>query len=201
MTFQRVLFVFVAAGLAGPITAQSLDMDALLAEIDGRSGQYGQLTDILQGADPNRALAAFDVMLESGDKSLRETAISAAMTATDERLRARALWETLALKDSITLVIDTEELAEEARAALDQWVGPVSTWGITARHPETQCLNLYRTGDCQTDYHLSVSGLKMDMRFSSTIQGGFSMTPEGTLAGEVVNPSTKAVYPATIQLR
>jgi len=201
MVTQRVLGVVVAALLSVPAMAQDVDMDALLAKIDSRSGQYSQLTDILQGADPNRALAAFDVMLETGDKSLRETAISAAMTATDERLRARALWETLSQKDSITIEIDTEDVEEDARAALDEWVGSISTWGITARIPETQCLNLYRTEDCQTDYHLSVSGLKVEMRYSNTIQGGFAMTSEGTLAGEVINPSTKAAYTATIQLR
>lgn len=201
MAGQRVLGVAVATALAVPVVAQEGDMDALLAKIDSRSGQYGQLTDILQGADPNRALAAFDVMLETGDKSLRETAISAAMTATDERLRARALWETLSQKDSFTIEIDAEDMDEDARATLDQWVGAISTWGITARISETQCLNLYRTGDCQTDYHLSVSGLKVEMRYSNTIQGGFAMTSEGTLAGEVINPSTKAAYSATIQLR
>ena len=201
MAGQRILGAAVATALAVPVWAQNVDMDELLATIDSRSGQYDQLTSILQGADPNRALAAFDVMLETGDKSLREAAISAAMMATDERLRARALWETLSQKGSVTIEIDTGDMDEDTRAALDKWVGAISTWAITARIPETQCLNLYGTGDCQPDYHLSVSGLKVEMRYSSTIQGGFGMTSDGTLAGEIINPKTKAAYAATIQLR
>ncbi|ETX11430.1 hypothetical protein OCH239_20115 [Roseivivax halodurans JCM 10272] len=187
--------------MAAPAAAQHLDVDALIANIDERSGQYRQLTEILQGADAARALAAFDVMLETGDKTMRETAIAAATSATDERLRARALWETLLLKDSFTIEIVTEDLDDDLRTALDTWIGPVSTWGITARFPETQCLNLYRTNVCEESYHLSVSGLKVDMRYSGTLQGSFALNPEGILAGEVMNWNSKTVYPATIQLR
>ena len=198
---SRHLLVAILATSAFPAHGQEIDMDALLGAIDEKSGQYSQLTDILQGADINRALAAFDVMLDTGDKSLRETAISTAMTATDERLRARALWEALSEKDSVTLQIDTENLDENARAALDKWVGAVSTWSITSRPEETQCLNLYRDGECNENYHLSVAGLKVEMLYSSRIQGGFSLTSDGQLTGEVSNPSSKVVYPATIQLR
>ena len=184
-----------------PAVSQGLDIESLIADIDQRSGQYRQLTEILQGADAARALAAFDVMLETGDKTMRETAIAAATSATDERLRARALWETLLQKDSFTLLIDTEGLDDDARIALDDWIGAVSTWGITDRFPETQCLNLYSTTACQENYHLSVSGLKVDMRYRSTVQGSFALDPEGILVGEVMNWDSKAVYPATIQLR
>ncbi|MEO1308146.1 MAG: hypothetical protein AAFV38_09525 [Pseudomonadota bacterium] len=176
-------------------------MNALLSEIDARAGQYSQLIEILQGTDPVRALAAFDVMLETGHKSLRETAISAAMVATDERLRARALWETLVEKDSITVNIDTEGLDDDARTALDKWIGATSTWGITGRFPETQCLNLYRTANCEVAYHLSVSGLKVDMVYSGKASGGFILNADGNLQGEIVNVSTKTVYPATVELR
>lgn len=50
------------------------------------------------------------------------------------------------------------------RAALDAWVGAVSTWAITACVPETQCLKLYRTDECEASHHLPVSSLKVDMR-------------------------------------
>lgn len=184
-----------------PAVSQELDMDSLIADIDQRSGQYRQLTEILQGTDAARALAAFDVMLETGDKTMRETAIAAATSATDERLRARALWETLFQRESFTLMIDTEGLDDDARTALDDWIGAVSTWGITDRFPETQCLNLYSANACSDEYHLSVSGLKVDMRYRNTFQGSFALNPEGILKGEVMNSKTKTVYPATIQLR
>jgi hypothetical protein len=186
---------------AGAAGAQKVDVDALISAIDERAGQYQKLTEILQGTDPARALAAFDVMLETGDETMREAAVSAAMSATDERLRARALWETLLRKDSITVTVDTDSLDEEARAALDSWIGAVSTWGITGRFPETQCLNLYRSNPCQPDYHLSVSGLKVDLRYSGSTYGSFALNSEGVLAGQVTNVSSKAVYPATIQVR
>ena len=203
----KVIWMKVAAGclclcVAGlPAAAQDLDIGALISDIDQRSGQYRQLTEILQGADTARAVAAFDVMLETGDKTMRETAIAAATSATDERLRARALWETLSGKDSFTIRVDTEGLEDDARALLDGWIGAVSTWAITARAPETQCLTLNGNGPCDTRYHLSVSGLKVDMLWSRYITGGFTLNPEGLLVGEVMNADTKTVYPATIQLR
>lgn len=207
LTSGTTIWLRVAASCLGlclsvlPTRSQDLAIDALIADIDQRSGQYRQLTEILQGADAARALAAFDVMLETGDKTMRETAIAAAMSATDERLRARALWETLLQKDSVTLVVNTEGLDDDARAALDSWIGAVSTWGITDRISETQCLNLYGAGECREDYHLSVSGLKVDMSYRGKIEGGMTLNPEGLLFGEVTNVTTKAVYPATIQLR
>lgn len=197
----RHLLVSILAAAAMSAHAQENDMDALLNAIDEKSGQFSQLTGILQGADTNRALAAFDVMLNTGDKSLRETAISTAMTATDVRLRARAFWEALSQKDSVTLQIDVNGLDDDARTALDQWVGPISTWSITARPENVQCLNLHGGGECSESYHLSVAGLRVEMLYSDRVQGGFFLTSEGQLAGEVTNPKTKAVYKATIELR
>ncbi|RBI67288.1 hypothetical protein DQW77_17705 [Roseovarius sp. TE539] len=203
--FGRALRAAGAAAIlcvvAMPTTGQEVGVEALIADIDERAGQYAALVEILQGPDPARALAAFDVMLETGDKTMRETAISAAMTATDERLRARALWETLVRKDSITLVIETDGLDDEARGALDKWIGAVSTWGITARFPDTQCLNLWNSRSCEEDHNLSVSGLKIDMVYDGTIMGGLSLTSEGALTGHVKNVDDNAVYPATIHLR
>lgn len=187
--------------LPAATSAQTVDVDALISSIDARAVQYRSLTEILQGPDAARALAAFDVMLETKNETMREAAVSAAMTATDERIRARALWETLRQKDSVTIAISADGLNEEARAALDGWIGAQSTWPITARIPETRCLNLNGAGACADRYHLSVSGLKVDMIYYNSVTGSFAMNPEGVLIGEVMNPSSKAVYPATIRLR
>lgn len=189
------------AVLTGVAQAQSLDVDEMISSINERSGKYSKLTQILQGSDSTRALAAFDVMLESGDKTMRETAISTAMSATDERLRARALWETFSQKDSFTITVDTKDLDADGKGALVKWIGAVSTWAITARFPETQCLNLYRTKTCEPLYHVSISGLNVDVHYTNTMQGSFVLNSEGVLVGEVTNVSTKAVYPASVRLR
>lgn len=196
----RCLLLALAV-LTGVAQAQSLDVDAMISSIDERSGQYSKLVEILQGPDSNRALAAFDVMLASGDKTMRETAISTGMSATDERLRARALWEAFSLKDSFTISIDTKDLDVEAKGELAKWIGAVSTWAITARFPETQCLNLYRANDCAENYHVSIAGLNVDLAYRGQIQGSFLLNSEGVLVGEVTNAASKAVYPASVRLR
>ncbi|WP_299828302.1 hypothetical protein [uncultured Roseobacter sp.] len=182
-------------------SAEDIDIDALLLKIDEKSGRYDQLIEILQGPNATRALAAFDVMIDTNDKTLRETAISAAIAATDERLRARALWETLVQKDTVTLSIETAELDNEAKTDLDKWIGPVSTWAITARFPETQCLNLNDTARCSPNQSFSVSGLQVDLRYAGRMEGRFSLNEEGVLVGEITNPRSKAVFPASIVLR
>lgn len=205
MQRSRLFFTAAAVGffslLPLQVAAEDLDIDALLAAIDEKSGQYDRLIEILQGPDATRALAAFDVMLTTNDMTLRETAISAAITATDERLRARALWEMLVRKDSVTLYIETTELANEEIAALDAWIGSISTWPITARHPETQCLNLYRTERCEVAYNMSVSGLQVDIIYKGRLEGRLTLNGEGILVGHATNPNTKVVFPVSIQLR
>lgn len=205
MKWSRVLVTGAVLSLDAlfplKVAAKDLDINELLAAIDERSGQYDQLIEILQGPDPSRALAAFDVMLATNDKTLRETAIAAAFSATDERLRARALWETLMQKDSVTLSIDTAELDDEASSALDNWIGAISNWAVFARFPDTQCLNLYRGSACEEKYHMSVSGLQVDLRYQGVFEARVSLNSESILVGEVTNPNGKAVFPVSIQLR
>lgn len=198
---NRFFATFILALLFTPLSADEIDVDTLLGAIDERASQYEQLIAVLQGSDATRSLAAFDVMIETGDKTLRETAISAALTATDERLRARALWETLVAKDSVTVQIATDDLSDDQKTALDDWIGEISTWPITARFPETQCLNLFNTNNCNLEYNISVSGVQIDMRYKSRLQGRLVLNAEGSLSGTLSDPGTNDVFPATIQLR
>lgn len=85
----------------GNVAAQDVDVEALKVKMAERADNYSTLVDILEGVDENAALAAFDVMLESGNKTLAEMAINSALAAADARLRARALWEVLARRDSL----------------------------------------------------------------------------------------------------
>ncbi|MCE8438520.1 hypothetical protein, partial [Rhodovulum sulfidophilum] len=131
--------VLGAISIATTLSAQEIDIGALMADIETRSGQYEQLIGILQGTDANRALAAFDAMVATGDPTMIEVAVNTGLSATDSRLRARALWEALSRKDAITLIIETSEIGEDDKAALDDWYGEIQTWPLNQKYPETQC--------------------------------------------------------------
>ncbi len=193
--------LFIAAPLS--VSAQDIDIDALMADIEQRSGQYEQLIGILQGTDANRALAAFDAMVASGNATMTEVAINTGLLATDSRLRARALWEALSRKDSMTTTVDTSALENDEKAALNEWVGPVQTWTLYQKFPDTQCVNLDSSASCYPGRHLSVSGLRVDMttNYASGISAQFALDESGVLVGTIMNRATMQTYPARIEFR
>lgn len=193
----------VAVALSAPAQAQIADLEALLSRIDTRSGQYQQLIEILQGADANRALAAFDVMVESGDATLIEVAINSALSATDSRIRARALWEALARKDSVSVIVDTTDLDTEEKSNLNDWFGPLQTWTLREKFPDTQCINVDASSECYPGRNLSVSGIRVDMVFNygDGLSGQFALDETGALAGQIMRFNTKSVFPARIEFR
>ncbi|MCF3972594.1 hypothetical protein [Paracoccus salsus] len=206
-TLAMLLFCLVGA----MATAQTVDIEALKARIGDRAGTYGELVEILEGADGNASLAAFDVMMESGDKTLAEIALGSALAAADMRLRSRALWEVLSRRDSIVIEIDTEAIGdnEDAIAHMNAWLGPMQTWPLVQAHPETQCISLVASsGSCDPDRHISVSGLKMDIRNTYTggphmgLKGAFVLGADGVLHGKIASlEGLPFDYPATITLR
>ncbi|WP_323717931.1 hypothetical protein [Paracoccus aminovorans] len=200
----RPLALALAFGPA-PGWAQGVDLVALMAQIDKSSGQYEQLIGILQGSDSNRALAAFDAMLRSGDKTLTEVALEAGLSATDSRLRARALWEALSHKSALSIVFDEGSLDETRKQALIEWSGQVVTLPLYAAFADRQCLNLSNSRECVPDKSVSVAGLGVDIRFdgyrSYGLNAQFSLDESGTLVGLVTNPSSNATFPARIVFR
>jgi hypothetical protein len=190
--------------------AQSVDIDALKAKIAERAGNYGALVEILESADGNAALAAFDVMMESGNKTLAEMAISSGLAAADTRLRARALWESLSRRDSLVIEIDTDAVSdnEDALAQLNKWYGSTQNWTLFQKFPETQCINMVAKDSCNSGYQVSVSGLKVDLLNSYTggahmgMKGSFVLNPDGVLRGHVGTlEGLKFDYPASITFR
>lgn len=190
-------------GAAGFAAAQSIDIDKLLVEIEERSGQYDALIDILQGTDANRSLAAFDAMIETGDATMIEVAVNTGISATDSRLRARALWEALSRRDALTIEIITDELPDDRRAALKEWYGMIQTWALYQKFPGSQCINIDSNKTCYAGRNLSVSGLTLDITYNyqNGISGKFELDESGNLSGTVMELKNKTTYPARIKFR
>lgn len=203
---MRYIAALLGALFALPVLAQDIDINALKAKIAARAVDYGALVEILEGPDGSSALAAFDVMLETGSVTLTEIAIDSALTSTDTKLRARALWEALARRDNVVVEIDTAELKgdEEAIAYLQTWYGASQSWPFYGKFPATQCINLSNGEECRPGRQLTVSGLKVDMTFSPNpgFTGTFTLEGDGVLRGTATSQyRPPRDYPATISFR
>jgi hypothetical protein len=203
---KTVLLMLTVAGLivGTPVMAQSVDVEALKKKLTERGDQYAQLKEILEEADPEGALAAFDVMVESGNKSLYEIAVSSALSATDTRLRARALWEAISRRDHLIIEVDTEAIKnqDEANKTLNEWHGAQQAWPLHERFLDTQCINLHRSKRCYIGRQVTVSGIKLDFTYTGEISDTFVLQPSGELVGTIVNPRLQSIiYPARIVFR
>jgi len=184
--------------------AQSIDIDALKKKIEARSSQYSELVTILENEKVDTALAAFDVMVETGDKTLIEMAVSSALSATDTRLRARALWEAMSRRRNFVIEVDTDALAEqeEGLQAVRSWFGEQRTFPITNVFADTQCLNLVSRNSCYADGNATISGVKLDIVRGDWLSGSFELATDGNLRGTIANPDENSPgYPARIVFR
>lgn len=192
--------------LGGPASAQSVDIDALKSKIAERAGNYTELIDLLEGADGNVALAAFDVMMESENKTLAEMAMTSGLAAADTRLRARALWEAVVRRDNLIIQVDTNAIADNEAAMdhLDSWTGALHTWPLLTKFPQTQCINLRSSQQCYSGYQITVAGLKLDITHGSGAgyKGSFTLADDGVLRGHVMSTSgLQFQFPASITFR
>ena len=184
--------------------AQDIDVEALKTKIEARSGQYGELTAILDNESIDTALAAFDVMVETGNKTLTELAISAGLSGADTRLRARALWEAMSRRRAFVVQVDTASLdeAEGEQWPVGKWFGEQRSFPVHEVFAETQCLNLNTFDACNTASNVTVSGIKLDITYGSDFAGSFELGVDGILHGTISNPRLKtAAAPATITFR
>lgn len=201
---RTILAVNILLGATGFAGGQSIDIEKLLTGIEERSGQYETLIEILQGTDATRSLAAFDAMIETGDPTMIEVAVNSGISATDSRLRARALWEALSRRDAFTIEVILDELPDDSETGLTEWYGSIQTWPLHDKFHESQCINLSTSQTCDGEKMVSVSGLVVDIRYQSAgqgIYGKFELAESGDLSGTVMDTRIKTTYPARIKFR
>lgn len=185
--------------------AQQIDSSALIESIKQGAQQYDDLLTLLTADDLKTRLSAFTVLVDHGDKSLFELAVSTAMADTSEVLRARALWEAMSRRDSIAVEFDMTLIAkdETLKSTFETAKNPEQlAWTTYGSLPDRQCLNLSSSssakGKCAGQYHVDVSGLVVTVIYQSTL-GQFLLEEDGILRGKLTYGSV--TYPATITVR
>jgi len=107
----------LAGALPALASAQSVSLEEFAAQVDERAQTLGGYRAYLTDPDPNRAMAAMEIMLESGEPGLVQMALSEGLYSPNPEMRQTALKAYMAGKPSIGLYFDgsavTEELMDE----------------------------------------------------------------------------------------
>jgi hypothetical protein len=93
-------------GIVAGATAQSLTPEQLQAMIDQRVNQQNPYQALLADPDPQRSLAAMQLMLESGDKALIGLALEFGLLSPNPQVRRVALEAYIATSPVLTLKLD-----------------------------------------------------------------------------------------------
>jgi len=137
MLQSKPFFAVVAALIANSFlllpsqtNAQSLSLEDFSALVDQRSATLNGYETYLTDPDPQRAMAALQIMLESGDSTLVQMALSVGIYSADPNVRQTALKAFMAGKPSLDLFFDgattvAEEEMEAYNALLRGYRGAV----------------------------------------------------------------------------
>lgn len=116
-----LLCVLLALPAPVSVTAQTVSLEDLTAEIDAQAAQLDGFRALLTDPDPARAIAAMRAMLLSGDEVLVNLALDAGLTSSNGVMRKTALESFIAARPNL---VASAELAEEGgdAAAFAQWM-------------------------------------------------------------------------------
>lgn len=133
---SAAILTVLAALWAGQSPAQSLSLQDLAAMVDERSRTLDGYRAFLTDPDPSRAMAALQIMLESGDPKLVPLALGVGVYSADVQMRQTALMAFVAGKPTLDLVLDganvTDETLETYRTIVTRLQGSVGTGAVAS---------------------------------------------------------------------
>ena len=128
MSAVAVLTV-AASCLSTAVTAQTLTPEEILRMVDERVDELGPYEALLNDPDPERSLAALQIMMGSGDATLRRLALEFGIQASDTTVRHAALSAFFATGPVLTVEFDGTAVTDSdylstIRSRLDATLGP-----------------------------------------------------------------------------
>lgn len=110
LIFSLAMAVAIAAK---PSFAQSISLEELDALVTKRAQTLGGYEDFLMDPDPKRAMAALQIMLESGDETLVSMALKHGLTSPNPDLRWAALKSYISGKPTLGLRVDASAASDD----------------------------------------------------------------------------------------
>jgi len=203
---MRQLFVLFSLALGTTsVFAQSLSVEELRQQIDARVNALNPYQELLSDPDPDRSMAAMEIMLASDDPVLMNMAMEFGVLSNSPRVREIALASFLATGPSLTIEFDASVSEDPGLRStlLRSWRGAegedqviYATWKVGPLNPKTACYEFDDyAGQCYlriTPAGVSISGIN--------VSGQLTNDGSGQLVGTVSISGVVAPVPTRITL-
>lgn len=188
---KHVLFTAITLSLSTTVVAESL-----AEQIKKRAAATAEIKALLSDPDQNTRIAALDVMLKSGDTSMRELAYTIGFNSAEDTFRAIALRNKFNELKSLTVYFDLPESpTDKQKKTYEGWSGSL-IMGINSYDEATGTIKSsdqfnYKTGNG------SISGLSVNFK-TNYCGGTLILNEESVLEGEITCEKTKFLAKANI---
>jgi len=197
----RLALVGLLVAVAWDARAQ-VSAAELLEKARARAGGIEELKAVLNGPDANMRLATFDVMMDSGDDTLREVALDLGLASTDRVLQALAFKHAVLSLGQIHFDLKPDASApEKVRANSENALargGNAFVLKLGARDFQTGKFALGESYMGQTKYSGEVSGLTLSFHYGNE-SGAFELDGDDRLVGRLNGNGTQ--FEATARIR
>jgi len=196
--FRYLPLVLASAALltVGTLTrAQTLSAADILAKVDQKVGSVNEYQALLNDPDPNRSMAAMEVMLESGDTRLVRMALDYGIYSPNPVVQRMALEGFFASGPNLNIYFSGTEAAEESwftRNIVDYLSGSVDSAGegfaslqVGKYHPDKKC---YATATDDSDCFVFVSDAGVSIVLLKK-QAALKLNDNGELLGPISLPN------------
>ncbi len=186
-------------------SAQSLTPEEIEAMVSQRMSDLNPYQELLNHPDPARSLAAMEIMMESGDRSLERMALEYGLLSPNPTVKRTAFEGFLASKPILSIRFDGSDVDDGYYPTLIQgsWNGTLTSdatgyWRIAVGDylDDQQCFaNTYHDDDCFITVNSDgVFLTPQNMNARGTI------SDEGSLIGQATLNSVDDVVPFSVQL-
>lgn len=205
--FFLSLSIYVSLLVAGNVSAQTTPTaEELLQQIEERVAAQNPYQALLNDPDPQRSLAAMEVMLESGDDKLSQMAIEFGLQSPNLQVQDIALRGVLSGKPALTMRLDGTQIESAGfQGSIQQWLsGNVNNEKIGFAPiqvgdwvEETNCYAVPNTSTCLITMSADGAHLKIG---NTTVAVQLQLGQDGVLSGEGFLYNVDVPVPMSIRL-
>ena len=210
MKKNKILAALALSTVVSHVSAQTLSIDDLRAQIDTRVEEMNPYAELLNDPDPARSMAAMEIMLEQGDETLKRMALEFGLLSPNPQVRRAAFEAYLATKPNLTVQVDgssVEEGEQSFRNAINYLGGTISANRKAfflvrpgKYNAENDCFVLKNGDRCTLTSNGDGVFLSYKDAFSDYSNGRGVLTEEGTISGTLSLTGVKSALPFVVQI-
>lgn len=201
----------ILAALSIGTSAVALTPDELKALVDKRAAAFDPIQALLNDPDPVRSMAAMELMIESGEPHLMQSAVDFGLQSAMPEIRRTAVLGFLRSRPTLLLKVDASQGADEKfeeyfRYATSGTVLPngAATYSVNVGtfDPDQNCF--LRTGSERCAIDVSPTGLSITKVNESNknyfTRSNLFFSEDGSLTGATSVANVTGSFPTTLRL-